>query len=114
VFSHGTREGKPEDETRDDVLRLRSGAKAPLRTIRKRWSIANSGHWVRDVPLREDVACYRKFNGFLLLATRPWVHRQLTRVAVMTARRTRLPGDRRYRSRTSGPAKPLALQNHRH
>ena len=56
VRSHGTRDGRPTDETRYYVSSLRTGAKALLRAIRQRWSIENSWHWVRDVPLRED-AC---------------------------------------------------------
>jgi hypothetical protein len=48
---------------------LRTGAKALLRTIRQRWSIENSWHWVRDVPLREDAHRYREFNGVQILAT---------------------------------------------
>ena len=53
VRSHGTREDKPQDETRYYVSSLRTGAKALLKAIRHRWSIENSWHWVRDVPLRE-------------------------------------------------------------
>ena len=56
---------------RDPLLRsnLRSRAKALFRTIRQRWSIENSWHWVRDVPLGEDANRYRDFNGFQILAT---------------------------------------------
>ena len=39
VRSHGTREGKPQDETRYYVTRWRTGAKALLKAIRQRWSI---------------------------------------------------------------------------
>ena len=39
VRSHGTREGKPQNETRDEVTSLRTGAKALLRAVRQRWSI---------------------------------------------------------------------------
>jgi len=66
---HGTREGKPQDETRYYVSSLRTGAKAMLRAIRQRWSIENSWHWVRDVPLREDAHRYRETNGVQILAT---------------------------------------------
>ena len=34
-----------------------------------RWSIANSWHWVRDVPQKEDAHRYREFNGVQILAT---------------------------------------------
>ncbi len=61
--------GKPQDKTRYYVSSLRTGAKALLRTIRQRWSIENSWHWVRDVPLREDAHRYREFNGLQILAT---------------------------------------------
>jgi hypothetical protein len=67
--SHGTREGKPQDETRYYVSSLRTGAKAMLKAIRQRWSIENSWHWVRDVPLREDAHRYREDNGVQILAT---------------------------------------------
>jgi predicted transposase YbfD/YdcC len=69
VRSHGTREGKPQDETRYYVTSLRTGAKGLLRSIRQRWSIENSWHWVRDVPLREDAHRYREDNGVQILAT---------------------------------------------
>lgn len=69
VRSHGIREGKPQDETRYYVSSLRTGSNALLRTIRQRWSIENSWHWVRDVPLREDAHRYREFNGVQILAT---------------------------------------------
>jgi len=39
-----------------------------LKTIRQRWSIGNSWHWVRDVPLREDAHRYREDNGVQILA----------------------------------------------
>ena len=67
--SHGTREGKPQDETLYYVSNLRTGAKAMLKAIRQRWSIENSWHWVRDVPLREDAHRYRENNGVQILAT---------------------------------------------
>jgi predicted transposase YbfD/YdcC len=51
VRSHGTRDGRPQDETRYYVTRLRTGAKALLKAIRQRWSIENSWYWIRDVPL---------------------------------------------------------------
>ena len=69
VRSHGTREGKPQDETCYYVSSLRTGAKALLSAIRQRWSIENSWHWVRDVPLREDAHRYRENNGVQILAT---------------------------------------------
>jgi hypothetical protein len=69
VRSHGILDGKPQDETRYDVSSLRTGAKALLRAIRQRWSIDNSWHWVRDVPLREDAHRYRENNGVQILAT---------------------------------------------
>ncbi|WP_255024459.1 ISAs1 family transposase [Cyanobium sp. T1G-Tous] len=69
VRSHGTREGKPQDETPYYVSSLRTGAKALLKAIRQRWSIENSWHWVRDVPLREDTPRYREDNGVQILAT---------------------------------------------
>mgnify|MGYP006285787933 FL=1 len=69
VRSHGIREGKPQDETRYYVSSLRTGPKALLRVIRQRWSIENSWHWVRDVPLREDAHRYREDNGVQILAT---------------------------------------------
>jgi hypothetical protein len=69
VRSHGIREDQPQDESRYYVSSLRSGAKAVLRTIRQRWSIENSWHWVRVVPLREDAHRYREFNGVQILAT---------------------------------------------
>ena len=37
--------------------------------MRDRWSIENSWHWVRDVPLREDAHRYREDNGVKILAT---------------------------------------------
>ena len=48
---------------------MRTGAKALLSAIRQRWSIENSWHWVRDVPLREDAHRYRENNGVQILAT---------------------------------------------
>lgn len=69
VRSHGMREGMPQDETRYYVSSLRTGAKGLLRSIRQRWSIENSWHWVRDVPLREDAHRYREDNGVQILAT---------------------------------------------
>ena len=69
VRSHGSREGKPQDETRCDVSSLRTGAKALLKAIRQRWAIENSWHWVRDVPLRKDAQRYREDNGIQILAT---------------------------------------------
>jgi predicted transposase YbfD/YdcC len=69
VRSHGIRDGKPTDETRYYVTSLRTGAKALLRHVRDRWSIENSWHWVRDVPLREDAHRYRENNGVQILAT---------------------------------------------
>jgi len=69
VRTHGTREGKPQDETRYYVSSLRTGAKAMLKAIRQRWSIENSWHWVRDVPLRGDAHRYRENNGVQILAT---------------------------------------------
>ena len=69
VGSHGTREGKPQDETRTYVSSLRTGAKAMLKAIRQRWSIENSWHWVRNVPVREDAHRYREDNGVQILAT---------------------------------------------
>ena len=69
VRTHGTRECKPQDETRYYVSSLRTGAKAMLKAIRQRWSIENSLHWVRDVPLREDAHRYRENNGVQILAT---------------------------------------------
>jgi hypothetical protein len=47
----------------------RTGAKAMLKAIRQRWSIENSWHRVRDVPLREDANRYREDNGVQILAT---------------------------------------------
>jgi hypothetical protein len=69
VRSHGIRDGKLTDETRYDVSSLRTGAKALLRHVRERWSIENSWHWVRDVPLREDAHRYREDNDVQILAT---------------------------------------------
>jgi len=69
VRSHGTRDGKPQDETGYYVSSLRTGAKALLKAIRQRWSIENCWHWVRDVPLREDAHRYREDNGVQILAT---------------------------------------------
>ena len=58
---------------RDPLLRLEFAdwiqCLSLLRTIRQRWSIENSWHWVRDVPLREDAHRYREFNGVQILAT---------------------------------------------
>ncbi len=69
VRSHGMREGKPQDETHYFVTSLRSGAMALLKTVRQRWLIENSWHWMRDVPLREDAHRYRDNNGLQILAT---------------------------------------------
>jgi hypothetical protein len=69
VRSHGMREDKPQDETRYYVTSLGTGAKALLKAVRQRWSIENSWHWVRDVPLREDAHRYRQNNGVQILAT---------------------------------------------
>ena len=69
VRSHGIREGRSVVETRTYVTSLRTGAKALLRHVRQRWSIENSWHWVRDVPLREDAHRYREDNGVQILAT---------------------------------------------
>jgi hypothetical protein len=68
VRSHGIRDGKATDETRYYATSLRTGAKALLRHVRDRWSIENSWHWVRDVPLREDAHRYREVNGVQILA----------------------------------------------
>jgi predicted transposase YbfD/YdcC len=68
VRSHGIRDGKPTDETGYYVSSLRTGAKALLRHVRDRWSIENSWHWLRDVPLREDAHRYREDNGVQILA----------------------------------------------
>ena len=69
VRSHGTRGGKPQDETRYYLTSLRTAAKALLKAIRQRWSIENNWHWVRDVPLRENAHPYRESNGVQILAT---------------------------------------------
>ena len=69
VRTHGTRAGKTQDETSYYVSSLRTGAKAMLKAFRQRWSIENSWHWVRDVPLREDAHRYRENNGVQILAT---------------------------------------------
>ena len=69
VRSHGFREGKPTDETRYYVTSLRTSAKSLLQQVRDRWSIENSWHWVRDVPLREDAHRYREDNGVQIRAT---------------------------------------------
>ena len=78
VRTHGTREGKPQDETRYYIVAectyrcdssLRTGAKAMFKAIRQRWSIENSWHWVRDVPLRKDAHRYREVSGVQILAT---------------------------------------------
>jgi len=66
--THGTREGKPQDDTRYYVSSLRTGGKAMLKAIRQRWSIENSWHWVREVPLREDAHRYREDNDVQILA----------------------------------------------
>ena len=55
--------GKPDDEIRYCVNSLRAGAKALRRHIRDRWSIENSWHRVRHVPLRQDTHRYREDNG---------------------------------------------------
>ena len=39
------------------------------RHIRHRWSIENSWHWVRDMPLKEDAHRYREDNGVQILAS---------------------------------------------
>ena len=69
VRSHGIRDGKPTDEIRYYVSSLRGSAKGLLQHVRDRWSIENSWHWVRDVPLREDAHRYRENNGVQILAT---------------------------------------------
>ncbi|QNG26567.1 transposase [Synechococcus sp. HK01-R] len=35
--------------------------------MRDRWSIENSWHWLRDVPLREHAHRYRGNNGVQIL-----------------------------------------------
>ncbi len=69
VRSQGIRDGRPTDETRFDVTSLRTVAKAWLQHIRDRWSMENSWHRVRDVPLREDAHRDRENNGVQILAT---------------------------------------------
>ena len=69
VRCKGRRDGKPTDETRYTVTSLRTSAKGLLQHVRDRWSIENSWHWVRDVPLREDAHRYRENNGVQILAT---------------------------------------------
>jgi len=69
VRSHVNREVRPTDETSYYVTSLRTGAKPLQGAIRQRWSIENSWHWVRDVPLREDAHHYREDNGVQILAT---------------------------------------------
>ncbi|MCP9808479.1 ISAs1 family transposase [Cyanobium sp. HWJ4-Hawea] len=69
VRCKGTRDGKAVDETRYYVTSLRTGAKALLLHVRYRWSIENSWHWARDVPLREDAHRYREANGVQIMAT---------------------------------------------
>ena len=61
--------GQAAGRARYYVSSLRTGAKALLRAIRQRWSIENSWHWVRDVPLREDAHRYRENNGVQIQAT---------------------------------------------
>jgi hypothetical protein len=58
-----------DNETRYYVSSLRTGAKALLKAVRQRWSIENSWHWVRDVPLQEDAHRCRENNGVQILAT---------------------------------------------
>ena len=48
---------------------MSSDTQGLLRAIRQRWSIKNSWHWVRDVPLQEDAHCYREENGVQIQAT---------------------------------------------
>ncbi|WP_255440979.1 transposase [Synechococcus sp. HK01-R] len=47
--------------------RLRTTATALLQHVRDRWSIENSWHWLRDVPLREHAHRYRGNNGVQIL-----------------------------------------------
>ena len=63
VYSHGTNEGKPQDETHYEVSSLCIGANAIIKAARQLWSIENSWHWVRDVPLREVARWYREDNN---------------------------------------------------
>ena len=106
VRSHGIREGKPKDETRYYVTSLRTGAKALLRHVRQRWSIENSWHWVRDVPLREDAHRYREDNGVQILATPPQPGHQCpaARWDLVDHRGHRRPG-----SRHQGPAQAAGV-----
>ena len=66
MASHKTR---PVTTSRVCALAARPCPQALLRAIRRRWSIENSWHWVRDVPLREDAHRYREVNGVQILAT---------------------------------------------
>jgi hypothetical protein len=68
VRSHGTRMGKPQDETHYYVKSLRTGAKAMHKAVRQCWSIENSWHWPRDTQLREDAHRYRESNGVQIMA----------------------------------------------
>jgi len=52
VRSHGTLEGKPQDEIRYYVTSLRTAAKALLKAIRQRWSNCYAEAW----RLREQLA----------------------------------------------------------
>ena len=58
--SHGTQEGKTQDEARYYVSNLRAGVKAMRKDIQKRWSLEDSWHWVRYVPQQEDAHRYRE------------------------------------------------------
>jgi len=69
VCSQGICKGKPPDGTNYYVTSLHTGAQSLLRHVRQRWSIENSWHRVRDVPLREDAHRYREGNGVQILAT---------------------------------------------
>lgn len=69
VRRHGAHESKPTEETRNYASSLRTGSKALFKANRQRKSIANSWHWVQDVPVMEDTHRYRENNGQQIVAT---------------------------------------------
>ena len=58
ITSTTTCQGKREITCHRFITNLRTTPEALLRLMRKRWSIENAWHWVRDTQLGEDAHRY--------------------------------------------------------
>ncbi|MEB3316953.1 MAG: transposase family protein [Cyanobacteriota bacterium] len=71
---------------RSYITSLRTSASALRRHIRHRWSIVTSGHWVRDVPLRDVAHRYRGNDGVRILDNSVQIRASLRSLAIHAAR----------------------------